>query len=309
MNEELIPFITKLKTKDFPFEDNEEIKTIFKEIRELKQIFVNKDDQNGAKDCWIVETIINNRIRYENAWISLTQRKYEKAWRELVFCEKWFEYLLPHFNYMDEDYSDLFLDEIEERTKTLMSLFPYYLFFSPSYVIKKLVCSICNEEINPFNRCDHKLREIYNGEICFRIIEEIKEINHLALTRFPRWKLRYFKPDNVNFNYDILSILIDRSENSMDGWNVIADKLGLSHENFKHFQPDHYCPCGSFKSYKECCMKNDSVYINAYRIDTNSKRNNNHFISMRFRQIKVEEEEKIQHGSSVIVDPEAFYFD
>ena len=178
-----------------------------------------------------------------------------------------------------------------------------------SYIIKKRECSICHQVITPFNRCDHNLREIYNGEICFHLIKDF-EIRNYAFVKRPRWKLRYVKPERIEFDYSVLSTLLDRSKNSIDGWKIVPYPIFFHHDGFSHFNKNDYCPCGSSIKYGNCCLKKDKIHVTAYEILTNSKPYNNHIFSMTLHPIEVKElDEDNVNGEGSFLDPRTHYLD
>ena len=68
-------------------------------------------------------------------------------------------------------------------------MFPKQLFFSPAFVFDEsdVECSLCER---PYTECDHIAGEAYDGEVCRRKINRIKECPEISIVDEPSAKYR-----------------------------------------------------------------------------------------------------------------------
>lgn len=218
-------------------------------LSELKKSAVEQDNQQQAKEIWCLEQVYKVISQYLNAFKKLNSKDYFDAWLALDRADTELYFLRKHFDYSDNRFN---LKFIERRIQQLQKLFPYKHFFSREATIKKWTCSICNKVISLRNSCGHKVGEIYNGEQCNRIAQDIK-FHGVALVTTPFDKYGVVFLDGIEYNYSILENLMKVFTDPYDKWEFrIIKKVN---DEFSQLRRNDDCICASGKKYKHCCMK------------------------------------------------------
>jgi hypothetical protein len=150
-------------------------KRILKDLDNLKKQAVKRNDQKVAKGIWCYEQILKIQDIYSEAYDAFKAKKYYDGWRSLEQAEIVYNSLYRHFKEENDEY---WLEFINKHINQYQSVFPYGLFFSPEYLKKEVKCSICGKIISIRNPCGHRKGEIYNGEMCTRIITDLKMIGN-----------------------------------------------------------------------------------------------------------------------------------
>lgn len=262
--ENLQAIIEELKNFKYRLHKQEDYDRLAKNLKELKKKYVESGDQLKAKDIWCYEEILQIQIYYLNAFFQMKRHEFYEAWCSLEKCEKHLEFLENHFNmYGNNDQFSLVF--IKTHIERFQSIYPPYIFQSPSLIISKTICSICGKETSLRNHCGHFLGEIYDGKRCVRFPKEFR-IDHFAIVEKPHWKYRIlFSTDDEtgeridNYDYSVVSYLIDILPSPFVEWNYRRTKLLYPHSTFSAFSEKDKCPCGSGEEYGDCCLKKDGV--------------------------------------------------
>jgi len=196
----------------------------------------------------------------------MKEENYYEGWCSLEIVEKHLIYLSEHFNIYEK--GDPFsLNFIKSQTYKFQSIYPYRVFHSSSYIIKKTRCSVCGKINSIRNSCGHRLREIYDGIRCVRYIIDF-EPKHIALVKNPLWKYRvlFDVDENTgdlldNYDYSFISYLMDILPSPFVKWNYHFTQKLIPHTEFKGFKESDNCPCRSSKPYKECCINKKGILM------------------------------------------------
>lgn len=221
---------------------------ILDQLSKYKQIAVNQGNQEEAKNIWCLEQVYKVKNHYLNAYKQLVDKEYYKAWCVLERADIELHFLRKHLDYSGDKYS---LEFIERNINQLQKLFPYQYFSSRESTVKKWRCSICNQIISLRNSCGHDVGEIYNGEQCTRIAEDI-EFHAFAIVTNPFDKYTVLFPEGKEYNYAMLENLMKNWTNPYEKW-----KLHISmdlNEEFKGLGRNNQCACNSGEKYKKCCL-------------------------------------------------------
>lgn len=116
-----------------------------------------------------------------NTYLLLKQNKMREAFDELVFAQDAL--------YMAKSSDDVFnCKEIHGWEDKLLSiektLFPKQLFVSTGCLVKKSICSVCN---NDYGTCRHIKGKVYNGVFCGEIIKDM-ELLEISVVENPASK-------------------------------------------------------------------------------------------------------------------------
>ncbi|OOV19240.1 YecA family protein [Flavobacterium sp. LM4] len=250
-NNEIVDKLNNIHLQNFSIEDLDE------EIQNQKLIFVAEGKQDEAKLLWINQTILEIHKLYRNAFELVKNKSYYQAWCQLERIEITIHSLKKHFTYNKEQY---FLWHIEKCTKNLQILYPYRLFASSEILKKKKICSVCDKEISIRNFCGHIVGEIYNGEMCHRIVTEC-EILGISIVENPgnKFSVMFLKDEKTNeqidqYNYDTLDYLFEMINSPYEIWDLEISQKESKIVDYKNVGRNDLCTCNSGKKFKRCCL-------------------------------------------------------
>lgn len=233
---------------------------ILDQLAHLKKTAVNQGDQEEAKYIWCLEQIYKVKNHFLTAFKQLVNKAYYEAWCTLERANIELHFLRRHFDYSGNKYG---LGFIGKNITQLQKLFPYRHFSSRESTVKKWRCSICNQIIYLRNPCGHEVGEIYNGEQCFRIAEDI-EFHGIAIVTNPFDKYAVLFLEGKEYNYTMLNKLMENWKNPYEKWDL---KITMDlNEEYKGLGRNELCVCNSGKKYKNCCLKTDKDKHEHYRL-------------------------------------------
>lgn len=248
--------LSQLVKPDFSFSE------LLDEIQLIKEEYVNENNQGEAKKLWCFQTIVSIHKDYNNAFNLLVQKKYYEAWCQLEKIEITFHSLKQHLQFNNNEY---LLNFIEKTVRNLQIIYPYKLFGSSEIVKKKAKCGICGKPISIRTNCGHEVGEIYDGEMCYRIITEA-DVLGLALVENPenKYSVLFTKDSKTGkqidqYNYNALDYLFEHIKSPYELWELKVTQKLKSHDHYKDIGRNDKCPCNSKLKYKNCCLKNEGV--------------------------------------------------
>ena len=250
-NEDIVDKLNKIHLGEFPLEE------LDKQIQAQKLIYVGKDQQEEAKLLWIYQTIVEIHKLYVNAFYLLKNKSYYEGWCQLERIEITFYSLKRHFSFDKKLY---FLWHIEKSVKNLQVLFPYRMFASSEILKKKKKCSVCDKEISIRKPCGHIVGEIYNGEMCYRIVTEA-DILGISLVENPgnKYSVMFLKDEKTDeqidqYNYDTIDYLFDLINSPYEIWNLEVSQREIRKEDYGNIGRNDLCSCNSGRKFKKCCL-------------------------------------------------------
>lgn len=215
-----------------------------------------RGDQGEAKRLWCFETALLAQEQYLAAFGHLKGRAFYKAWCELERAERTLANLERHEK---SSWNSFRLDFLQTNTAKWQSLFPYRMFYSPEILKRETVCSICQRPVLPQAFCGHRVGEIYNGELCHRIIKKA-EVLGISIVDKPAQKYSVlFVGDKKagikdQYNYALVEFAISALHDPFDEWDVERTTRRQPHARYSHVGRNDPCPCQSRKKYKHCCL-------------------------------------------------------
>lgn len=229
-------------------------------IRELKAASVAAGDQAAAKRLWCLEETLDVQTTYLRAFELLKAGSYYSAWCKLEDAELGLLRLEKH-----QSFDRFQLAFISDAVRRFQRLFPYKMFVSPEFVKLEKRCSICDEVVTIRKPCGHRVGEIYDGEICGRVVTKVKAIG-LAMVERPlqKYSVMFLSDPRGgasidHYDYAVVKYLIERLASPFDGWDFAWTKRRHSHSRFRDVGRNRPCPCESGKKYKRCCLSEDGV--------------------------------------------------
>lgn len=236
--------------------------TLLGELEKSKQASIVEGRQDIAKKFWCYETIANIYNMYIEAFKEMKNKNFYETWCIIERIEIHIGFLSRHFNIQD---NDLYLEFIYQHTRRFQGLYPYAVFLSPEILGHEKKCNICNRIVTPRNNCGHRVGEIYNGQMCCRIVTK-PELLSVSLVTNPVQKYSVvFTTDSEtgkkvdHYDYSLVRFVIDRLASPFHEWSYKWIKIQHPHERFSNYSPEDSCPCESGDKYKDCCLPKKGV--------------------------------------------------
>ena len=224
-------------------------KEYWDELSATKKRAVFESDQLIAKVAWCLETIGEIQDEYVKSFINFSNGQFYIGWCILEICDDLIGCLDKHFHEKNNEFG---IEHIRIHTTNLQSLFPYKTFGSPGMTMV-FRCSVCKKLITPRNHCGHEIGEIYNGEICQKIAENI-ELLEMSVVDNPAQKSSIFMPeDGDDYNYEAIKYIVKKVSSPWNAWDY--EKLKKIIPKYKNIGRNEICPCGSGMKYKKCCLR------------------------------------------------------
>lgn len=250
-------------------EGGADLHAALKRITELKQEFVKEDKQEESKRLWCYEEILKIHILWEEIFTLIKkEKKHYDAWCKLEQCEISLSFLNKHYSYEKNEFQ---LKFIEKCVNNLQAIYPYRVFISTEILEEEMHCSICNAIVSIKRSCGHKLGEIYNGELCHRVVTKGKILG-MAVVENPAHKYAVMfisDPETGetkdHYNYEAIDFLFNLIESPYDYWDLEIHQDVLSHEEFNGYDVERICPCGASEKYKDCCLQREGVTTYHYQ--------------------------------------------
>lgn len=230
-------------------------------MAKYKRDALDRGDQDGAKRLWCLETALLAQEQYLAAFGHLKERAFYKAWCELEIAEQTLANLERHEKISWHAFR---LDFLQTYTTKWQSLFPYRMFYSPEILKKETVCSICQRPVLPQAFCGHRVGQIYNGDLCHRIIKKA-EVLGISMVDKPAQKYSVLflsdKKGGITDQYDyaLVEFAISALRGPFDEWDVERTTRRQPHARYAHVGRNDPCPCQSGKKYKHCCLREAGV--------------------------------------------------
>lgn len=209
-------------------------------------------DEKLLNKLWCLKSIFTIQNKYVESFLKMKNEQYYSAWCLLGEIEGIYN-SLRNVYYSESD--EFFINFIYSYTKKFQKFFPYKLFLSPEFHVKKYRCNICGKTYNFKKNCEHEVGKVYGGKWCCKIIEDC-EITSISLVNNPVQKYSVlFLEDGDHYNYDLIKSHISNLDSPFHKWDLeICEKLE-PHSSFKDMDKKDDCPCKSGKSYEDCCLK------------------------------------------------------
>jgi hypothetical protein len=236
------------------------------ELLKLKEQAAANADEYTANYLWCLQKVYMIQKSYLMAFERMKERKFEDAWNALDRTDIEISFIEPHF----EKYFGcpvglkFYIGPILNAVKQFQKLFPYRLFFSRENIIKEEKCSICGKKISIRHGCNHRIGQLYMGEMCCHEVIDMEFLAEAIVTD-PYDKYAIIHMKGQEYNYDPLEQLMKLVTDPFTLWNV--DELEVVSPEYKKMGRNDLCPCGSGKKYKKCCLGTDKIYTKHYRIN------------------------------------------
>ena len=227
------------------------------DLADLKRDAVSANDQLKAKAIWCLETMGEIQDTFVSVFRLINQGEFKEAWDLLERCEISIHALDRHFTERDGEFG---IEHVRTHTRQLQELYPYKWGVSPGMVYTDIRCSVCDSKLTLRRQCDHEVGEIYDGEMCCRVIKEAR-ILHVSLVDNPFQKYSVIFPDGDNDRrLFLVKSLADALTSPWDPWSYSKEERRRFHPRFKNLGRNDICACSSGLKYKKCCAGKEYVY-------------------------------------------------
>jgi len=253
------------------FDENRcnDYKLVNKFLEKEKTKAKTQRNESRANFIWLLQESLKVQKTYIEAFNRITSKDYYNAWCNLESCE----ISLKNINYNFPAWSDCFgLSFIQRNVVQYQQLFPYVFFASPEILEHKVRCSICGKTYTLSSHCNHELGRVYNGELCYRIIEK-PEFCGISLVTNPIQKFSVVFPEDNNFDYSLLEFFHDKLNSPLEIWLLEHFEVFLPFWSERIILPEVKCLCGSQKLFVDCCLKKPGYRGRIYVITIFSGRN------------------------------------
>ena len=231
--------------------------TFWQCLREIKSRSCADGDQETAKVVWCLETIGRIQDHFVSAFLSMRVGEFKEAWDELVHCENKISLLDGHFS---EENGEFGIEHVRIHASQFQEFYPYTMGFSPGLVIEEMHCSICRSKISLRGKCGHTNGEIYDGELCTRVVTKGKLL-HVSIVDRPAQKYSVIFPyGNDDPRLDVVKLIGESLMSPWHSWSFTKEDRREYHPAFRDVEPDHDCPCGSNQRYESCCSNEETVF-------------------------------------------------
>lgn len=153
--------------RDDAFDYCEALDVARKDLQEAR----NGNCEDNANELWAIITVVEIHQGMVILFKLLQQKEFYKAWCKAEEVE-----ILS--NNLGRNFPSLFpiVKDQYECIVRLQRLYPYKLFSSYEMQIIKERCSVCNQIRSIRHDCGHRRGYIYNGQLCYNIVDECKLI-------------------------------------------------------------------------------------------------------------------------------------
>ena len=231
--------------------------------KELLDEAIASGDEDAANHAWFVHKVAALRLAYVRAIELLKQEQYYEGWCALEQVEIGLATLRKNPFYDVQDFAVL---QLTDLVTNWQRLFPYHVFLSPEFAIRREECSICGNSVDPWSSCTHEPGKVYGGKECHRTVKDF-DLLGISLVRDPVQKYslaRVFTTDSNGkqvdqFDCSPVKFVVDRIRSPFTNWNVTWTKARHPHNLFSDRPHDGPCPCDSGKPYRDCCLSRNGV--------------------------------------------------
>jgi len=259
--DQVIEYLKNIKERD---SSPKKLAEVNEALKKIKGKALKENNQEEAKRIWCFQQTLKIQENYLIAYRQMKHGYFYEAWCTLEQCELSSGFLSSHFSICDDEY---LLNFINKHVEQYQSLFPYGMFFSPEILVKEKKCNICRKRVSIRKPCGHEVGEIYNGEMCGRLVENIEFLG-ISFVKSPVQKYSVlFMTDQKtgkkvdHYSYSLIRYLIKRLQSPFDSWDVHWTKRRHPHSKFKYVGRNDKCPCGSEEKYKNCCLMESGVLM------------------------------------------------
>jgi hypothetical protein len=229
--------------------------TFWEGLKQQKISALASGDQAAAKACWCLEEVGRAQEHFVLGFAAAKRDDFHTFWCDLERVETALHFLEPHYATSLPDFG---LRHLSLHVPRFQELFPYRLFFSPGMVVKRFICSICGQPMKLRGGCAHINGEIYNGEICCRVLKDI-QLLEVSIVENPVQKYSVLFGPDIAYDYGPVRYVVQGLRSPWHEWRCEISEIVEASERFPGTSPDAGCPCESGQHYEDCCRRKPRV--------------------------------------------------
>ena len=229
--------------------------TFWEGLKQQKTLAVESDDQAAAKACWCLEQIGTAQERFVLGFAAAKQDDFHTFWCNLERVEAALHFLEPHYPTWLPEFG---LRHLSVHVAGFQELFPYRLFLSPGMIVKRFICSICGQPMKLRGGCGHVVGEIYNGEMCCRVLKDV-ELLEVSIVENPVQKYSVLFGPDIAYDYGPVRYVVRGLRSPWHEWRCELSDIVEAPERFPGTSPDSDCPCESGQRYDDCCKRKPRI--------------------------------------------------
>lgn len=258
--EEYYSLIEEFKFNDAIIKGNE----CLERFQNIEKSFEDEGKDDVFNDSYFFKTILYILIEYATYWYNVFQNECSKSWNTLQNTQDYLR-ILNKFTRSDKT---KFFRFFENQAGNLEKIYPYSLFASIEAIYSQVKCSICGKNMDNFD-CPHIRGELYRGRMASGIVKDVKHLCAVSLVTDPQDKRCVISyPDSspaFNVIHHLSRLLTEKQLNPFNFSRVEFRKIDILQSQLAKIGRNEYCPCGSGKKYKSCCL--DKALIKKDHID------------------------------------------
>jgi hypothetical protein len=226
------------------------------QTRELLEVTLEGTNEAEANRAWFLNQVVFTRLEFIECVETMRKGAFYDAWCKLEQVEIGLLWLKrnPFL-----DLKTFGIPEIAQAVSDWQSLYPYKVFFSPEFVIKKRECGICGEAVDPWSSCSHEPGRVYHGKLCHRIVRDVELIS-ISIVKDPvqKYSVAFASEEQQgkrdHYDYSTVKYTLKLVQSSFDRWKPNWTTALHPHSLFARVGPKDGCPCESGRPYADCCM-------------------------------------------------------
>lgn len=240
--------------------------TVYAEIESQLKTYQEANNNALANKLYLYKIIYDSHLYYIEVFNKLKVKEYYEAWCILERIEININTIKENIAFLDfvDEYG---IDFLLNMARNWQSLFPYKFFTSSREIIKKITCSICNEERHFIKDCGHVKGRLYNGMLCTDQVIDFEIITYDIVSNPVNKYSVMFPSSGDNNDYSILEQVLEQIKSERQTFSVSTSEI-IFRDHDGVTSPDASCPCRrSIKKYEKCCLMKTHIYIPHKMID------------------------------------------
>ena len=209
----------------------------------------SQGDEFQAKVIWCLEGLVIVHSEFTLAYDSMRSGDVVGAFDRIEEILTGTHRIRQHLN---DGGGQFGLDLIYNGARNWVTLLDPPYGVSHGSIIKRAYCSICQTKVGVMWPCGHTKGEVYGGECCSQIIEEM-EVVEISLVERPASLLLSNHKERMLDRAERFKQLAEKLLSPYTPWfpELVADLK--QHPVYRGVGRNAKCPCGSGKKLKRCC--------------------------------------------------------
>jgi uncharacterized protein YchJ len=256
----------KIKIENDDFTDSEkDFSSVTKYFDTIHDYALQNKNEELANSNFVFKVYFLIFVNLSEYFKYLNEKKYRESWLKL---QDIFDDIRNVCRFTNENYRFELL-HISELLKKYEELYPFTVFSSPEYIIKKSKCTIC-EKSKLSLECMHITGNIYWGKLASEIIEEA-DIRAIAVVPNPKDKRLYLEASDKNISENDRFIKLQKflsiKLSFLQLFNIQSYITYKNNDSIKKNGRNDKCSCGSGLKYKNCCLNKQQYPFTNYVIE------------------------------------------